>query len=305
MTAARTLLGAGVLAGAGCSTVMGIDADRYVGPAADAAGYGGQDASAASPRDGGGASLPASWGCLNGPHEELEPTLHVDVTVVVMDAVQPSTSAGAVDGGSDLDTLSAGWLSGVAVRPCDLLDPACAHAAQAVLTNDAGAAEFALTGDFAGFFDLRRPDLVPATLYPGHLLAGQTTASFPAYTIHPKDLRSLAGSAATTVDLDPDSGVGQAIVTIYDCQDHQASGISVAYEGLDAQAAVPFYFSGGLPNTRATQTDSYGIAGAINVPVGTLMATATLASTATMVGSIAFDIRAGAVSFAWIRVRSH
>jgi hypothetical protein len=311
--AARALFGASFLAGAGCSTVLGVEADRYVEPAKSAAGDGGRDALAADAADGGRDVAPTDrrdgdapigpWACLTAPREALDPDLHVDVTLQVMDAILPSTAAGAVDGGSDLDTLSGSWLPGVAVRPCALLDPECLDAPKAVLTSDAGAAELALTGDFAGFFDMRRPDLVPATLYPGHLLAGQMAASVPAYGISPKEFRDLASSTATTVNLDPNGGVGHVLVTIYDCQDHQASGVSLTYGGLGAQA-VPFYFTGGLPSTRETKTDDYGIGGAINVPVGTLTVTATLASTTTEVGSTTFDVRPGALTFAWIRVRS-
>ena len=167
--------------------------------------------------------------------------------------------------------------SGCRESPCGtaaMLDPDCLSAATAVLTNDAGVAEFDLTGDFSGFFDLRRPDLVPATLYPGHLLAGQMTASFPAYGIRPTEFQDLGLSADTIVILDPDAGVGHALVTIYDCQDHQASGISVTYS-LSGPKAVPFYFSNGLPSTAATETDDFGLAGVVNVPAGTMMVEAT------------------------------
>ena len=63
--------------------------------------------------------------------------------------------------------------------------------------------------------------------------------------------------------------MGHAVVTIYDCQDHQASGVSVTYDNLGPQS-VPYYFSNGLPAKEETKTDGYGLAGAVNVPVGTL-----------------------------------
>jgi hypothetical protein len=305
----RALFGAGLLAGAGCSTVMGIDADRYVAVDKDAAA----DASAEDPRDaaletttainqrdgGVDAAAVGPWDCLNQPPEKLDPDLHVDVKVQVMDAIQPSTAAGAIDGGSDLDTVTGDWLPGVSVRVCTVLDPDCQNASKPVLTNEAGIAEFDLTGDFSGFFDLRRSDLVPATLYPGHLLAGQMTASVPAYGIRPTAFQALAMSADTTVILGADAGV-----TIYDCQDHQASGVSLTYSPSDP-GAVPFYFYGGLPSAQATETDGYGLGGIVNVPTGTLMVKATLASNMTPVGSAAFDVRPGALTFAWIRARSH
>ncbi len=105
---------------------------------------------------------------LSAPDQELDPSLDVDVTLLVMDALQPSTAAGAIDGGSDLDTVKGAWLSGMSVRECTLRDPMCASGSPPVVTGEAGAAEFHLTGDFAGFFDLRRSDLpCPRPFIPG------------------------------------------------------------------------------------------------------------------------------------------
>jgi hypothetical protein len=308
--ATRALFGAGILAGAGCSTVLGVDPDRYV--AGDDASARGADASPkedatvpTEPSDGGADSAAAGpWGCLNGPREMLDPTQRVAVTVVVIDPTWPTISAGGIDGGSDLDTIIGDWLPNVAVRPCVLLDPDCRAAPEAGLTDDAGRAEFNLAQDFAGFFDLRRPDLVPATLYPGRLLAGQSVASLPTFDLFPMNFLDLATSAGATVTLDVDGGVvGHALVTIYDCQDHQASGVSVAFDNLGSRGA-PFYFSNGLLDLSAMKTDDFGLAGALNVPVGTLRATATVVSTKTEVGSASFDVRPGSLTSAWIRVRS-
>jgi hypothetical protein len=305
--ATRALFGAGILAGAGCSTVLGVDADRYVAAGDDASARG-ADASpkedATEPPDGGGDSAAAGpWGCLTGPRETLDPTQHMEVTVVVIDPTWPTLSAGGIDGGSDLDTIMGDWLPGVTVRSCTLLDPDCRDAPDAGLTDDAGRVEFRLPADFAGFFDLRRPDLVPTTLYPGHLLAGQSAASFPVFDLAPIKLLDLATGAGTTATLDIDAGVGHALVTVYDCQDHQASGVSIAYDNLGPRG-MPFYFTGGLPDLSETETDDFGLAGAFNVPVGALRATATLVSTGAEVGSASFDVRPGSLTSAWIRVRS-
>jgi hypothetical protein len=297
------LLGAGILAGAGCSTLLGVDPDRHV--AADDGGGGSGDAGsrddatadAAPSSDGGGAEAAGPWSCLSAPREVLDPALQVEVTLVVIDPSWATYSTG----GPSLVTISGNWLTGVAVRPCALLDPDCLDAPKAVLTDDAGRAQFSLTGDFAGFFDLRRPDLVPATLYPGHLLAGEPVAIFPSFDLTPMKFLSVASSAGVTVTLD--AGVGHVLVAVYDCQDQQASGVSIAYDNLGPQGA-PFYIANGLPDLTATETDYFGLAGAFNVPVGTVKATATLFSTGTQVGSASFDVRAGGLTSAWIRVRS-
>jgi hypothetical protein len=295
MTAAtlRVLWGVGsigTLVTAGCAQVLDVDTDRHVAPLEASAG---------------------PWDCLGAPDEKLDPTLDVDLTLVVMDAIQSSTSAGAVDGGSDLDTVSGTWLPGVSIRACALRDTSCDDGTQAAMTNDAGKVDFHLSGDFAGFFDIRRPDLVPATLYPGKLLAGQATTSFPAYDIRPDDFVSLARFATNSPPtLDQDGGLGHVLVTIYDCQDHQAPGVTLTYDSSSTQTET-FYFQNGLPNLKATQTDGYGLAGALNMPVGPLAVRAYLApprgtdAGTVSLGMTTVDVRAGSLTFAWIRTRTH
>jgi hypothetical protein len=321
--AGRALGAATVVAVAACSTVLGIEADRTVGVPADASIDAPADATVDAPADAppdpqvdaavdaGAARDP--WACIFEPHGPADPNAHVAVTLRVMDGVAASTAAGAVDGGSDLDTISGTWLPGVAVRACDLRDPLCLDSTTALTTDVQGAVTFDVTGDFAGFFDLRRSDLVPATLYPGRLVAGVTAVSYPAYSVTPQEIWEL-GKTITMhpVSLAPDGGLGHTVVTIYDCEDHQAPGVAVTYAVLGPKG-MPFYFKGGLPTTAVAQTDSYGLAGAINVPEGTLTVTAMLtgdggaptsAPAGTTLGSTTFDVRPGAITFAWIRVRS-
>ncbi len=287
----RTLTALGLLGAlAGCSIVLGVDSERYVVPQSPV-----PDAAAVDP-----------WACLSAPNQRLDANLHVDVALLVMDALQPSISAGGVDGGSDLDTVSGTVLSGVTVRACDTLDVDCTGGSAPVVTSDGGAAEFHLAGDFAGFFNLSRPDLVPATLYPGNLLAGQTMASFPAYDISPSGFMFLANSVigSDVVSLDPNGTLGHALVTIYDCQDHQAPGVTLTYSST-GRGTKPFYFSGGLPMTNVMETDGFGLGGAINLPTGALTVRAVLAANRTAIGSTTFVVRPGAITFAWIRVRTH
>jgi hypothetical protein len=306
----RSLVAAAIVAVAGCSTVLGIESDRVVGDPADAS----TDAPAdASPYAGDAGAAADPWACVFEAHPPPDPDMHVAVTLRVMDGVAPSTAAGTIDGGSDLDTVSGTWLPGVAVRSCDLRDPLCLDSPTTLISDDSGTVTFDLKGDFSGFFDLHRNDLLPATLYPGRLLAGVTAVSYPAYGITPSEVWALARTITNRpIALGTDGGLGHAIVTIYDCQDHQAPGVEVAYGALGAQT-VPFYFHGGLPSVAIGQTDGYGLAGAVNVPDGTLTVTATLtgdggapttAPPGTVLGSATFDVRPGAITFAWIRVRS-
>jgi hypothetical protein len=307
----RVLFGAGMLAGAGCSTLLGVENDRYVAVKEDASSGDRGDAGSADSGedapihiDATSEAIPAGqWDCLNDVGQS-DLSAPIDVTVVVFNPEFSSISLSAVDGGSDLDTVSATWLPGVAVRPCTLIDTRCMDAQDAALTDEAGRAEFNLAADFSGFFELRRTDLVPGALYPGRFVAGESAVNFPAYGITPTLFETLAESTGTQVDLAADAGVGHAVVTIYDCQDHQAPGVSLTYDNLGHQS-VPFYFSGGLPSISETATDSYGLGGAVNVPVGVLKVSATLPLNPAPIASITVDIRPGSISYALIRVRSH
>src|ERR1700722_17434719 len=112
-----------------CTVVLGIDADRYVAGATDA----GADADA----------RPDPWGCLNAPSEQ-DIASPVALSLLVMNALYPSVSAGGVDGGSDLDTVSGTYLPGVGVMACQDLDTDCSSGLGPVVTNDGGVANFQL-----------------------------------------------------------------------------------------------------------------------------------------------------------------
>jgi hypothetical protein len=301
----------------GCQIVAGVE-DRVTdpivsvpdtGPSPEAAGIGDAGSEEAAPGIGDAGSEEAApsgpWDCVSLPNEPLDPSLQVMARVQIFDAAQTSITAGFVDGGSDLDTVSATWLPGVVVRACDLRQPDCPHPYSTATTDDGGTAVFQLTGAFAGFFALTGPDMVPFTFYPGNLLAGHTSANLPSYGISPENFTLLASTVTSSqLNLSPDAGVGHTFVNVYDCQDHQAPGVTLTYSNATAGTVV-FYMKGGYPNTMVTTTDSYGIGGAINMPIGNLTVRATLASNLMPLGSADVLIRPGQLTNVWIRVRSH
>ena len=292
---------------AGCSTVLGIDADRYLVTADGAPDTVLEASTTADGSDSGVDSGP--WSCLNLPGERLDPNLHVELSVLVINGLDPTTSAGAIDGGSDLDIVTGTWLPGVAVRTCGLRDPNCTSPSPVVITNEAGIANFQAAGDFGQFFDLRRSDLVPSTLYPGNLLAGQTTASLPVFLLTPGGLQALGASvpsqATNPISLDSNGGLGHVLVTIYDCQDHRAPGVSLTFSNTDPTRTVQFYIQNGVPVASTNQTDFDGLGGASNLPAGVQTVHATIGSQEMPIGNATFQVRAGALTNAWIRVRSH
>ena len=168
--------------------------------------------------------------------------------------------------------MSGAWIPDIGVRNCNLLDTTCQLGpALPTLTDAVGKAELRPRGQLPRLLRASsKPDLVPATLYPGHLLAGHRNDELPG-------IRTHAGGASLTSstghvgegDSMPMRGSAHAVVTIYDCQDHQASGVSVSFSAPGPGARSPSTSEAGCPSTLATDTDNFGLAGAINVPAGT------------------------------------
>jgi hypothetical protein len=283
---------------AGCSAVLGIEADRHLAAA---------DASGAPGDAGSGAGGATPWGCLldAGASGTSRP---LTVTLIVMDGLQPEVSAGSIDGGSDLVTLSGAYLPGISVRACSLLDPSCAAGSPPVVTDDAGRATFQLTGGFYGFFDLHgslagAPG-VPVSFYPGRFVEGDEVTGIPAYEFSQDGLRLLASSLTTArLAFGDDAGAGHVLVSAFDCQDHQAAGVSFSYSNSSAQTQS-FYMAGGIPNPAGKQTDGYGLGGAINVPAGAQIVSATIADGAASLGTSTVVVRPGSIAWAWFRVRA-
>jgi hypothetical protein len=294
---------AGLLAAQGCSAILGVESDRHVVVQGDTGDF---VPDVGAPDAGVDAAVPVGvgpWDCL-GHTVPNDPSTQVDLSVLLFDPLQSSTAAGSVDGGSDLDTVNYTPLPGVALQLCAVRDPNCSAPSPTILSDDAGIALFRIQGDFVGFFELSRDDLLPASFYPGKLLANQATAVFPTYDFTPSGFRALAGTVTTSpLALDRDGGLGHAFITIYDCQDHQAAGVSLTIDNSTPQTVL-FYTENGLPTSKAKQTDNFGLTGAVNVPVGSLTVHATLAATLVPIGTANIIIRPGAITFAWVRART-
>jgi hypothetical protein len=233
------------------------------------------------------------WGCLSQPPEVLNPNQQITVTLTAFDALQPITTAGP--SGSDLVPVAYSAVGSAAIRGCLVTDPLCSEPVATAITNDAGVATVSLPGDFVGFFDLSTPGYFPSATYPGQLLAMLQTG----------ELQLLADALGVTMYTGLDAGVGQAFFEVYDCYDHHAAGIQFTLLGDGGPDTVQWYLSNGAPSTTATQTDSVGAGGAVNVPIGALTVRATLASTQQVIGTINPIITAGATTFAFVRVRTH
>jgi hypothetical protein len=296
---------------AGCAGVFGIESERYVVADAQPEGSQGQDAPAvddappveAGPSDA-GADAPGPWDCVSAPNMVLDPSLRVQLTLTVTDGVQQTTSAGSIDGGSDLEVVAYTPMPGVQTRYCSILDPQCTNPSAWVTTDDAGNSLFQVNGDFKGFFQLSRSDLWPSFYYVANL-PHEPTQHLSIGGLNEEAAKQLAQAIGTNLATDPDGGLGSAFASMYDCFDHHGGDVALTFSPLGSQG-TPFYMNNGFPDPRATATDTaLGTGGVMNVPAGTVNITATLVSTHTVVGTAQIVVRSGAATFVNIRPRTH
>jgi hypothetical protein len=256
---------------------------------------------------GAGAGVPdgGPFNCLGAAPEGLDPgavTLHI----ALGNATGTNESAGDIDGGSDIVPVIYTPFPGVTVLACNALDPPCANpVGPAQTTDDAGLVTFtALTGTFAGFFRATSPAIVPITFAPGQWLTGVKVATYETAALARSDEGSLNLVLNNAVDLDASSGLGEVFLTIYDCNDRHVAGATFTLNQM-ADNTLPFYLNNGVPSTKVQVTDSEGVGGAVNVPHGTVHATATVLDASVTLGSIDVYVNAGELSYGWIRMRVH
>jgi hypothetical protein len=206
------------------------------------------------------------WGCLDLPGEPLDPNESVAITAVLFDALKPISSA---PDASDFSAGSYTPVPGVSLQACDILDPKCTKPiTPLVVSNDAGIVNFTLPGSFTGFLEFSGGGVLPSTVYPGQLLADASSETFPLATLGANETQLLAGALGVPFETNPEAGVGSTFFQVYDCYD-------------------------------------LGAGGALNVPAGAFAVTATLAATHRTLGTVNTIVNAGALTYAWFRVRTH
>jgi hypothetical protein len=269
-----------VLPGVACSNILGIDADRHLATSdVDATGPdanpGAPEASHGGDGDLDGGAEVGPWDCLDLMPPNPDPSAHVTVTLIAYSAVDPFSST--ADGGSQLIPVRYTPLVGVSARACpDLLDPTCAAGTPWTTTDDAGAVALTVGADFAGLYEVNRPDLIPMTAYPGRLLIGPSAQQVAVSMMNQQTAALIGTELGVKLDLGADSGVGMIFIGAFDCFDHRASGVTFSLSNPGADTLV-FYLQNGFPSTTARATDQgLGGGGAINVPLGATTVTASV-----------------------------
>jgi hypothetical protein len=293
VSSALAFLGLPILA-LGCNLIM--DLGRFSEAVST-------DGGGERPGDGGVVDDGGPFGCLLLPPETLDPSA-VTVQVLVTNSTAPSETAGSIDGGSDLIDVVYTPYPGMAVVPCNILDPTCSMPlANSQVTDGGGVVTFSLTGTFNGLFYFTSPSTVPSLFFPGPLLAEDKSVQLFTAALTSEAEQALNSAINNAVILDASAGLGEVFLSVYDCNDHRLAGVTFSFNNPGTQQ-LPFYLISGIPNTATELTDYDGVGGAVNVPSGSQKITATYVATSTTLGTTDVYVQGGALTIGYIRTRA-
>jgi hypothetical protein len=189
-------------------------------------------------------------------------------------------------------------LAGIRVRACYLLDTACANPASGGgLTDDAGRIALDVPSGFGGFvLSTWDAGLSALTYLNPPVFAPRTDALQVMVT--PDDVSALSTALGKVNDaaVVVQPGLGLFFLAAYDCQGKQAAGVQFSLD-TPAPGSLTVYSHGGGLDTAATATDGVAGGAIINVPIGPVGVTGTIASTNTKIASVSGQSQGGAVTF--------
>jgi hypothetical protein len=305
---------------AGCEQILGINSNRYVDASTDDGGTGMPDTGAP---DTGMAVHEASveagpWDCLGAAAEMYQPGATTKLTLLTIDSLQPILQAEKVDGGSGLDILQYTPIPGLQIVACNsLFDPGCRNSiGQPQTSDDAGVANFTVSQDFAGFFDISSPNgpsLFTTTFFASPFVPGETTNTLPVTLLTQKATQELnLVLQNVTIDYATDGGLGSVVMSIFDCHDHFAEGVSFqpsASAPANSGYTTTIFYTQGMgqqefPTTSTTATDKAGAGGILNVPAASFSVKLVLAATGQPIGVVNLFVNPGVASSVLFRTRT-
>jgi hypothetical protein len=255
----------GVVALGGCSTVLGIQSDRYVVDA-------GPDSASA-----------ANFSCENDPAPTPDPGL-LSLELYVNDVSSVSSA----------NNFAGNAVPGAIIHACSKLDVTCANPVSSETANDAGIATLSVPSGFDGYCELTADGSTPA-------IAARTPILRSEYSLQGIANVKLIAAGGQLAGVQSDPTLGIAIVSILDCDLTPAPGMLLEVGAPGANETL-VYLDQTLPSASATETDSTGSAIIYNVPPGTLRLTASFASDHTVLRTMTTLARGGWVTFVQMRL---
>jgi hypothetical protein len=191
---------------------------------------------------------------------------------------------------------------GVNVALCSVADPSCMNPLSSATTDDAGLARLTLLLSSVGgnsgavYFDVTSSDAGPSIMetlvFPNFPFTAQDARlpNGPALLNHDQVVAAYQGSQIPG----PVPGTGIVAVTVADCFQIAAPGVSFSGSGLDGSTQI--YFHQGTPTTTVNATDTEGIGGFGNVAPGLVDIVATPKALGAPIGHATGFVRPNAVT---------
>jgi hypothetical protein len=215
-----------------------------------------------------------TWGCI-GHVAAPEGGAMVSLTVVL----------------DDLITMNPA--QGVTASLCSKYDPPCNMPLEKGLAPDAmGRITVTIASDFEGYLQVEGGMYRPTLVFLDQVA---TPKNEQVLLVSPGAESVLAAQAQVPIDMD----AGLVLVRTANCQSEPQAGVSVTISPSDAETR--FYVIDNGLSPSATQTDTSGNCGFVNVDPGTPTLTATLGPSGKEMGKLTTLIRGGAVTFQILR----
>jgi hypothetical protein len=230
-----------------------------------------------SPGDGGADSAQGPWTCLG-------------------QVGWPSTgSAKAKLSLPIVDVLTSKPPTGVAVRLCPKLDPACASplAGSASVNVTTGMLEATVDAGFDGYLELSSPSITTALFFITKPVWRDTVLSSVLPVVSKAGFEQIATAIGTTLDL---TTKGHVYVLASDCLDAPAAGVRFEID-TSSPTTKSYYMIKNVPVGDTAATDVSGSGGFLNLSPGFAKVTGYVAASGARVGEAGFAVRAGAVSY--------
>jgi hypothetical protein len=188
----------------------------------------------------------------------------------------PASARRVVQSVQFLNIVTGQAIPGISVRACSQRDVECDEQITAALPVGAdGWIDMPLFEGFSGYLEITGESVVPTVLFYPNPITGVDVYATPVALVERSVLPALTRELGS-----PQSGEsGLVVLRALDCQGEDALGIQYSID----KSGSPWYFVGGLPTLRVSETAESGIGGFTNVEPGIAVVRATLASSARQV----------------------
>lgn len=208
------------------------------------------------------------WGCI-GKVEPLPSGKMYTITTKLLDLIsnQPAT--------------------GITIKLCNKYDAPCATPISMPTMGADGGVTVTVPGELETYLDIQGGQYYPTLAFNDHVAQPKNEVVL----LVPK---SAAASLATTAGVTIDETKGIILARTTDCTLAPTGGASVTI--FPTNQETRFYTINSTTNPNATQTDSAGNSGFVNVTPGTVTLTGTVGPMGKVYGKVSVLVRAGSIS---------